>query len=467
MNEEYSNYYDPEKKRSPILRIVIIFLIIFAVILVILLFTKAFSKGPDLYPKLTDMANNYIDKDKYPKSIGECSTYTLKKMITNQSADIKKEFAKCDDTKTYVKVCNLGDNNYQFTPVLSCKKQKTEFTDWKTGEIDDLLVNNSDVKIYFDGEVLENGDRTYYPNNETNLSKVSEYYTSTPGDGYIYKVNPQTAYKWYTEAEEKEYYNNGEYAAEANELYTMKEDSKTKTYLTLSRPADASYRTINSVTMYAVEYASYPYKYECRDGRYRETIISTTLCEKRNTGTFSTTVKMHYTCDGVNEAEKGALCKARGNWTTNSCANDNQTVSGQTSDGYDYTKNLWTGYTCVKADGYSVKDVVYKWYRMVDAKRYYPSNSTNVEEEKTYYISTPIAGASKDETTETTAYQYFKLVPNETSEPNWVSIGDAEMSKDELINSFKELGYKVSSLKSIDKNENIRYRVVIKYRNRK
>lgn len=467
MNEEYSNYYDPEKKRSPILRIVIIFLIIFAVILVILLFTKAFSKGPDLYPKLTDMANSYISEDKKPKSIGECNTYTLKDMITNQNTDIKKMFAKCDDTKTYVKVCNLGADEYQYTPVLSCKKQKTTFGDWKTGTLDDIIANNSDVKIYFDGEVLENGDRTYYPNNETNLSKVSEYYISTPAEGYIYKVNSQVAYKWYTEAEEKEYYNNGEYVAEAPDLYSLKEDAKTKTYLTLSRPNEASYRTINSTTMYAVEYAAYPYKYDCKDARYRETITSTTLCEKRNTGSFGTTVKMYYTCDGKNEAEKGVLCKARGNWTTNSCANDNQTVSGKTTDGYDYTRNLWDGYTCVKASGYSVQDEVYKWYRMVDAKRYYPSNSTKVEEENTYYISTPIAGASKDEITEATAYQYFKLVPSETSKPEWVSIGAADMNKKELISSFKELGYKVSGLKDIDKNDNIRYNVIVKYRNRK
>lgn len=466
MEEEYSNYYDPEQKRSPILKIVIIFIAVLIVILLIILLSKKFSKGPDLHPILSDMAAKYAEK-KLPKEIGECSTYTLKDMIADQNDSIKKDFAKCDDKNTYVKVCKISNSKYQYTPILSCKKQKTLFTEWTTGTISDIIANNSEVEISFDGEVLENGNRTYYPNDLKDLSKVSEYYISSPKEGYIYKVNPETAYKWYVEGEEKEYYNHGEYVSIAPDLYPEKEDEKIKTYLSLTKPIEASYRTINNSVLYATEYAAYPYKYECRDSRYQGTIISNTPCEKRDTGTFSVTVKLHYTCDGKNETSENTLCKGRSNFVTSSCKEDNQTIEGKTSEGYYYTRNLWTGLTCIETSGYEVSDTVAKWYRMVKVNKYYPSNSTKEIDEKTYYTSTPIAGASKDETTKTTAYQYFKLVPTDSSEPTWVSIGDANMNKKELINSFKELGYKVSSLKEIEDNKNTRYQIIVKYRNRK
>ena len=467
MEEEYSNYYDPEKSRSPMLKIIIIALMLFIVILIIVLTTKAFSKGPDLHPALTDMANSYIDDDKLPKEVGECNTYALKEMIGNQNSDIKKQFSKCNDTDTYVKVCKVADDKYQYTPVLSCKKQKTTFGDWKTGTVDDIIANNSEVIITFDGEVLENGARTYYPNDLTDLAKVSEYYVSSPKEGYVYKVNPQEAYKWYTEGEEKEYYNHGEYVSNAPDLYPLKEDEKINTYLTLTKPNYATYRTIDNTTLYATEYVAYPYKYECKDSKYQGTVTSNTLCEKRNTGTFGITVKMHYTCDGVNETEEGVLCRGRSDWSATSCKADNQTIKGTTSEGYEYTRNLWTGLTCIKTDGYKVSDTVYKWYRLVKVNKYYPSGSTKENEEKTYYVTTPTAGASKDETTKATAYQYFKLVPSDNTEPTWVSIGDASMNKEELIKSFKELGYKVKSFNEIEKNENTRYQVIVKYRNRK
>lgn len=467
MDEEYSNYYDPEKKRSPMLKIVIIVLILLIAIIIIALFTKAFKKGPDLHPTLSDMAHKYIDDDKLPKEVGECNTYALKDMIANQDNKVKKEFARCNDQETYVKVCKMSNDNYQYTPVLSCKKQKTKFGDWQTGTIGDVIANNSDVVVSFDGEVLENGDRTYYPNDLTDLSKVSEYYVSVPKEGYVYKVNAQEAYKWYVEGEEKEYYNHGEYMATAPDLYPTKEDEKVNTYLTISRPNSAPYRTIDNTILYATEYVAYPYKFECKDPKYQGTITSNTLCERRNTGTFGVTVKMHYTCDGKNETSEGTLCKERSNWVTSSCKNSNQTINGTTSDGYSYTRNLWNGLTCVETSGYQVNETVYKWYRFVKVNKYYPSNSTKELDEKTYYVSTPTPGASKDETTKATAYQYFKLVPNNSSTPMWVSIGDADMNKENLIKSFNELGYKVNSFKEIEENKNTRYQIVIKYRNRK
>lgn len=461
-------YYDPEKKRSPLLKIVIIVLAVLAVILFIVFLSKAFGKGPDLYNEITNLSKTYTDNKKdYPEEIGECNTYTLNVLLDSNYLTNKKIFSGCDGTKTYVKVCKISDDKYQYTPVLSCKRNTTVFGEWKTGTIVDIIENNSEVEIYYDGDVLEKGSRTYYPNNLTDVSKVAEYYVASPESGYSYKVNPQTAYKWYVSGYDKEYYNNGEYVSTKPDGYPEKENGKTNDYLMPTRPVDAYYRTIKNVTIYATEKVAYPFKYECSDPKLAGTMYSQTLCELRKTGTFEKTARILYTCDGKTEVSEGTICQSRSKWTTTSCESKNQTKVGKTNEGYDSLTAPLTGYTCVKTNGYSVSDQVYQWYKMVDVKKYYPSNSTNVDDEKTYYISTPTAGASKDEKTRTTAYQYFKLEASDSAVPAWISIGDVGMNEKELINKFNELGYNVGSLSDIENNENTRYQIVIKYRNRK
>lgn len=464
MNEDYTNY-DDERRPFPWFRLAVIILLI---LIVIFLIIKIMKKGPSLYDTLLDEAKaTVISRSDFPQEVGDCATYTLEQVTANSDNSVKKLLSSCDKTKTTVKVCKLETGKYQYTPVLSCKNQTTSFGDWKKGEIEDIIADNSDLQISYLGEVLETGVRVFYPNNETNPEVAKERYAAAPNDEYRYQINPTTAYKWYVVGQEKVYYNNGEYSSTEPSGYSSKENERTTTFASITKPAELPYRRISSTTVYSTEYVSYPYKFDCKDPNYVGTVTSSVLCEQRTQDDFKTTVKIHYTCDGVNEVEKDAICKPRSEWTTNSCYNENQSSVGNTSDGYAYTRQLWTGITCISASGYIATDSSWQWYKLVDVNRYYPSNSTSSAEENTYYVDAPVPAAVKDASTETTAYQYYKLDASQSQEQNWVLISDEAMTKEELIDRFKELGHEINSISDINDNESLRYQLSIRYRNRK
>ena len=228
-----------------------------------------------------------------------------------------------------------------------------------------------------------------------------------------------------------------------------------------------TFRKISDIILYTTEMHAYPYLFECIENSMENTIISKTLCELRNTENYKTTKAIHYTCDGINETGKDTICKGRTNWTNTSCYENTQTATGETTEGYSYTRNPWTGYVCIKTNGYLVEDTTYQWYNNVSTKKFYPSDSKDVEDEITYYVDEPVKDALRDENTKTKAYQYFKLEQSNDTTATWVSIGGNNMDLNTLINSFNELGYSVDNLKSIEENKNTRYEIVLKYRNRK
>ncbi|MBR1376928.1 MAG: hypothetical protein IJ565_03860 [Bacilli bacterium] len=465
MNKE--TYYGDRKNISWLkIAIIVVILVIIGILIFMML-----KNNTNLYEEITNVSKKYASAtNDYPEEIGDCRTYTLDRIIANETSSKQKVFSTCDKTKTTVKVCKVGENKYQYTPVLSCKRETTSFNEWKTGTIDNLISDNSDVQILFTAEAAKNGAKVYYPNNEADSTNVKEYYAQSPNAEYALPDNETTAYKWYVEGQAKVYYNNGEYTSSQPAGYTS-ENEKTNTYTTIVKPATAAFRTIVETTLYATEKVSYPYKYDCSDIASAEplagTVTSPIPCELRTDEHYKTTVGMHYTCDGTNEAASGAVCEKRSNWSTTSCEESNQTRKGTTSEGYDFSRNVSNGYTCVKATGYTVTDRTWKWYKVVNTRKYYPSNATSASQENTYYVDAPIAGAIKDSSTEAKVYQYYKLDETNNTVKNWVSVSDEAMTKDELIKTLKELEYDVNSIADIDNNEDIRYTIVIKYRNRK
>ena len=464
MNEDYTNYED-EKKAFPWFKIAVVVLLILIVIFLIFKITK---KGPSLYDTLLEEAKSSLHvRLDFPQEVGDCTSYTLEQVTANSDATVKKTLSSCDKTKTTVKVCKVDTGKYQYTPILSCKHQTTSFGDWKKGTVEDIIADNSDLQITYLGEVLETGTRVFYPNNVSNPEVANERYATAPNDEYKYRINSTTAYKWYTVGQEKVYYNNGEYTSNEPNGYSSRENVRTTTFASINKPAELPYRTISSTTVFTTEFVSYPYKFDCKDPNYVGTVTSSVLCEQRPQEDFKTTVKIHYTCDGVNEVDKEVICKPRTEWTTNSCYNSNQSSVGNTSDGYAYTRQLWTGETCISAPGYLATDSSWQWYKLVDVNRYYPSNTTSASEENTYYVDAPVTGAIKDTSTEATTYQYYKLDASQSQAQNWVLISDESLTKEELINKFKELGHEISSISDINDNENLRYQLSIRYRNRK
>lgn len=468
MNNNNNTYYDPEKKRTPLLRVVFIVLGIISVFLIIFLLTKACGKGPDLYSDLLEASKKYYKEDKLPVALGECSVVKLNELRDNNYLSNVENYTSCDDNKTYVKVCKLGNGDYQYTPFTACNNKETSFSEWKIGEEIDLVKNSSDVSFKYFGEVKQLGTKAYYPDNNTDVSKVAQYYVQAPNEEYTFKDSPEIAYKWYVEKQGREYYQNGSYSSTQPTGYTNKDSESSKTYISLTRPENATYRISNQNTVYAVENVSYPYRYVCIDENISGTVTSDLVCEKREGLTFKKTSKILFTCDGTNEVGANTICGTRGNWSSNSCEDSSMTKQSTTSDGYAIKKNLLTGKGCVSTTGYIVTDKIWKWYKNATIKSYYPSGQSNQDSEKTYFLTPPTAGAIKDEDTKTTAYKYYKLINTEDeSTLSWVSIGKDFISEDELIYNFKELGYDVNSLSDIQNQDNIRYQLELSYRKRK
>ena len=464
MNEDYVEY-EQERKPFPWFRLAVVVLLILIVIVLIIKITK---KGPSLYDTLLEETKTTVtSRSDFPQEVGDCTTYTLGQITTNSDSNTKKLLSSCDKTKTTVKVCKLDTGKYQYTPILSCKNQTTAFGDWKKGSVEDIKADNSDLQITYLGEVLETGVRAFYPSNTSDSDAAKERYASAPNAEYKYAVNEAKAYKWYTVGQEKVYYNNGEYTSNEPSGYGSRENEKTTSFASLTKPTELPYRNISSTTVYATENVSYPYKFDCKDPKYVGTVTSSVICEKRTQEDFKVTVKIHYTCDGVNEVEKDTLCKPRSEWTTTSCYNESQSSVGNTADGYAYTRQLWTGVTCISAPGFVATDSSWQWYKLVDVNKYYPSNATTAAGENTYYVNAPVEGATKDTSTEATTYQYYKMDASQSQEQNWVSISDESMTKEELINKFRELGHEISTISDINDNENLRYQLSIRYRNRK
>lgn len=462
-------YYDPEKRRTSWIRIAFIVAGIIIIAVIVFVLIKIFTKGPDLYTDLVSSTKRYstLVDDFYPDATGSCNTVDLSSLKEKNSIANIDYYKKCNENDTYVKVCKVSDDVYQYTPVISCGKKNTEFGDWMSGTADNLKQSNSDVEFKFLPEQLQVGQKNYYPGDIIDASKLSMYYVNIPAEGYTYKDSSATAYKWYVEKQGKEYYNDGKKFSEAPDDYTNKSDESSITYASLATPSNESYRTFKDSKIYATETVAHPYKYECVDSKIGGTVTSNTVCEQRNSSTFKTTKKIYYTCDGTNTVNENTECGSRSEWTLKSCTDTKQTNTGTTNDGYSYTRQITTGITCISTNGYSVTDKVWKWYKTATIKSYYPSNSTSADDENTYYANTPTAGASKDEETQTTAYKYYKLDTTKTDITSWVSITDNSLTVDEMINKFKELGYDVTSLKDIENNTEIRYQLEITYRNRK
>lgn len=460
MNENDNAYYNYENKNNSLVKIIIIIIAVIALIIVFALLIKPKNNSNNYYNTLVDDAKIYLsnNKEKYPATIGECKEIKLNE-ISSSDKNIKKE---CNSEKTLVKVCMTSKDTYQYTPVLSCSNIETQFGDWVIGE--NFKQNNSDIEIKFIPEALKNGVKTYYELEEK--TSVPAYYNKSPKQEYIYIEKPTIAYQWYKENTGKIYYKNGEHTTEAPKEYTMKEDKTTKEFASLTKPTGKDESLIKEGTIYAVEYVAYPYKYECMDPNYTGIVISTTLCEQRDTNNFNKTHKVHYTCDGIVDVEKETICKPINEWTTKSCESEELVGKGTTKEGYTYKRQLLTGYTCVETKGYIVTEEAWKWYYEGKNKIYYPSNEIN-KKTKAFFTTVPSAGYIKDETTTTYAYKYYSFKESSKEKEEWISLSNKSITEKEMIELFKKEGYEVNNLKDIEKNEKIKYEIEFSYRDRK
>jgi len=332
--------------------------------------------------------------------------------------------------------------------------EQTNYGMWKDGT-EEEINNNSDVRFKYLGEQKNSGTKYYYPNDLTDTKSVNQYYATSPKNGYTLSEDEQIGYKWYIEKEQKSYWNNGGYSSIQPSGYTIKGEWKTVTKLSETKPSVESYRTIKDVTIYKSQSVARPYIYYCvNPDNPNDVVITDNGC----TGIHSKTKNIEFTCDGktsvtmtVEQLENRDFpaCGEWSSWTTNKC-----------------TDSLVNGIKCQTKQGYSYTDKMWKWYKNTIIKTYYPSGATSSSGEKTYYITSPVSGATKDIETEETVYKYYKIekTKDEINFEEWLPITNGYVEYEELIKLFKEKNYNVNSLSDINKLDEIRYQYQLQYR---
>ena len=450
MEENYSyTEYNEEKNRIPWLRIFISFLILIVGVIIVLLLLKACNK-PVLKDDLIEAAKDYYEKypEYLPIEVGVCYNVTLDELEKEGLIKIS-DYETCDKYNTYVTVCYLESKTYHYSANLDCEVEDTDYGIWQDGDESDL-TDESDVRYTFLGEEMQTGEKYYYPNDLTDPTKVIEYYASIPKSGYSGTEDQQIGYKWYTQKTVNSYWNNGGYSSTQPEGYSTKGSSKTVTNYSTTKPSSASYRKITEVKLYRYEEVARPYKCKCADpeGKLPGATIATTICALRDDG-YTKPVDIYYTCDGTKQVDRGTVCKKMSDWSSKACKSS--TINGincETQTGYQYTDTMW------------------KWYNVTTQKSYYPSGSSDASKENTYYVSAPVSGAQKDESTQATVYKYYKIEKGTIggSIEEWLPITNGYVTYDEMMEAFRTLGYDVYSLSDIDKIENIRYQYKMQYR---
>lgn len=449
------NSFDNKDRKTPWGKIILFILILFAIICVIYYFIS--KDGNIIENSLLKYSKEYYSSGDVllPESAGECSIVTLATLESNGYVTNEKAFKDCSKNETYVKTCKLEGETYHYTPIYSCEKNKTTFGDWKVGVDRDLTIDKSNVRFSFLPQEYSTKDKNYYPNNSNESSKIKEYYVSAPNNQYTYKDSSVQASKWYTEETGTTYWNNGAYSSTQPNGFANKGNEKTVSYVSLTKPAITSYRTINQITLYRTKETvrAHEYGYICTTyDTSLGIVISNVPCDKRpaeDDYKLMLSDGMIYTCDGKTTAAKDTICESKvtSDWSQNKCTSSGNVIC-ETSVGYQYIDKQW------------------QWYNSGTYRRYYPSGATTSAGENTYYVSAPISGAIQDASTTTTAYKFYKLVDDKASTGKWLNLSDDYLDEEELISLFRKNNYEVDSLKDILDNENINYSIKLEYANR-
>lgn len=454
MEENYTTY-DDERNKISWGKIFGILLLIIAIIIVILLLVKSCGKK-DLRNDLIEAAKDYYEKypEELPSTVGECYIVTLR-LLEEQGLINSNDYKTCDKDATYVNVCYLESKTYHYSAILECEVGDTNYGVWQDGTESDI-EETSDIRFKFLGEELQMGTKYYYPNDFTDVTKVIEYYATIPKNGYSGKEDEQIGYKWYTEETVNNYWNNGGYSSTQPEGYPIKGSSTTVTKYSDTKPNEASYRKIENATLYRTQDVAYPYVFVCVNPNNPNDVV---IDDKPCSGTYSKTKDIRFTCNGKDEVPVTAeeinnkdfpSCGEWSSYTTNSCKN-----------------NYLEGIKCESTSGYKYTDTMWKWYKTSTEKKYYPSGKNNANDEITYYITSPINGAIKDESTKSTVYKYYKLEKdtNNGNYEEWLPITDGYVTYEEMLEAFRNLGYEVISLDDINRIDKIRYQYQMQFRN--
>ncbi len=418
------------------------------------------------------------------------------------------------DGKTDVKFMFLGKyldlTNANLGNVEELWKEDITYSNYKT-----LSITN--YYIFRDKEFIWDLNEKYYytsTGDKTKASEVNEYYTTSPQTGYTYKDSEDSSVaKWYT-------------ATGGGERIYWVDEEGVKLYSVTQPNEEFNYYTNGIIyTRYTTrtwtrigDYYTIPptYIYICSSETDPNDVSSYVPCSENVLNpTHTITVDEFYTCDnGITEVESTDTCKRCSSGTLREDGSECGTYSN------------WSSFTSTPCDGpadlcKSATVTVYQWYKLSEEIRsYYPSGNATATQEKIYYKNAPVSGAVKDNTTLAVGYKWYKLVSGQQSgysvnppqenatrtntfrwtswtdwtniqptntnyreiqtkqkvklqqilsnnEEKWINISDTFLTKEEMIQKFKDLGFPVNTLADINASGELKYDLKIYYRNKK
>lgn len=450
MSNKYDDYgyEDNYNNGSNVKRIFIAILVVVAIVLVIFLLKGCLNTGgkkPTPDPVGFDYENTLLNagkkfyennSDLYPVAIGECGQVELQTLIDKGLVN-PTEFATCNASTTYVRVCVLEDGRKQFTPWLTCtdKNSDSEYADFVEGTINDIVTDKSLIKFTFLPQGLKAAgqnlgkveeiwkdeikyasyktlatnkyyrykDKLYIWNIEikkyytskgeqSSSKNVKEYYVTQPNSNYPKKDNKATAYKWFTTTSEK-VYALGPNGSKDSSAYPIDGYPYNDGGVEVTRYRTRTVTGTYDPTLY----------YQCAVSKGSTFAKNQKVpCGQGSDPELVYEVKRFYACvDGSstsvldNIVAAGTKCKKYSAW------------------GKETPKACTPSDTCQKLTA-----IFYHWYKLEESaeKTYYPSGLTDVTKEKVYYTEAPIKGAQKDVSTKATAYKWYNSTDGQTSE---------------------------------------------------
>ncbi len=469
--------FEKKLKRRKIIGIVILLLL---VVVFIFLFLKAcftdtdFVETTNSEKDLLAAGKEYFNAnyDKAPTEIGECDIVTLNTLIIDEFI-AKKNYVNCGGNDTYVKVCKLESKKMQWTPVLVCDEIETYFDEWNRGEEDNLVANKSDVKFKYLGQKIGEGKGTtsetteeywegsipysayekissvtYYKyRNKLSIWNLNKrvyypgggYYVSSPGSGYTKKSNAKKSYKWYKAT-----------------------TSTSKTWIKQATPT-------NTYTVYT-----------CKTTNGSTPIIQQSLKPCSEIPNYSNQTGTYQACESFKKTSQSKCCSigtlsddasSCGYYKTTSTTKKTYYPSGSSN-----ASGEKTYYPSAPASGYTNKDsatTAYKWYKLVKtgttsvATNVSPATDATRSNSYTWGVwskwSTIKPKSSKNRQIKTKQKIKIKGITNVSNE-DWQDVTDGYVSEKLLIKAFND--EKITSLKDINTNGKVRYKLKMYYRSR-
>ena len=479
------NYYQERGEERNWPRVVLFILGAIILALIIFLLIRGCGKNNAVNNNLEDQllkaGKEYYSTDNtlLPQATGECKTVTLGTLVDEKLLN-NDNYTDCNKDKTYVKVCKLESGKYHYLPVMQCgsKLADDNFTAWQEGNESDLVADKSDVRFTFLGEKLEISDSALEKEETAWLDELNgvNYKTISSAKYYRYR---DLAWKWQTTT--KEYYGTNTYYTGSPASGYTNADGSTTGWKWYTEIKGNVWTKVSEPTMKK----SWLFELTCTDG---DQIIYHVKASNGCPSGYFTVTKL-YTCDGTTALDGDNV--------------DNRDCYPICPEGQ-ILNNAKT-----ECGNYNV------------VRKYYPSNSTTASGENTYYVTAPVSGAKKDESTQANVARYYKpitktsnysstapssdavkvgdgvwgswssyqktqpkayantrqiesrtqvtyqKISGNTNLDNWVAISDNYLSENDLISAFKNLEYDVETLEDIENASDLRYKLKLEYRNRK